>query len=555
MEINKLLKFIVASAVLSAVNAVQASWMAIPPEQQLSDAHLVFTGEVSSTSWALNSERFVHIKVDKLLKNDLDGYPVKSGDKVKVILPDLKGYSTDFKFKNGDAGLWMLKYSNGALRASFPMVRSRMPEAKAAKILKDLQLQYKLALETSIPEQDKYLRRLLSIPAYPAEKALKKLNVPLNDDIDLPKVYVQSQYPESNYSVVMTPDGKVLSVIPFYSTGRCFKNGRLPVLQGHSIVFLNRKLKLLLPESEAKEKNPGKEYKAFPVSNGGWYFGKVVSGEVCHTVTPTLYIVVSAFSGSAHDAIDKKLLEITGEVVAISMKPGDVSNGVAIVKAAENSYKVFNGKGDIQNAFRLPDGYIIGSHWTPALIYDGLCPVTKDYKCGLINLKGEVVLSPVFGSIGNFTGGLAPFMKRDRSEFPHWGLMDKSGREIVKPCFTQFNCAQYDHVNGYSASVNVLSWVARGKIKSPGGKVKLAVSAMKYSLMPCAGVINGRGEWIIPPVFSHISGFENGLAEVFWRGRITTPNGPFRALINRRGKVVFVVKNIVKEGTGSSESI
>ena len=336
--------------------AAKACWAPIPIKQQLSDAHLVATGKVSSTSSFLNSERFVYIKVDKILKNDLDGYPVKPGDKVKVILPKLKGYSTDFKFETGDAGLWMLKYSDGAFRAQFPMVRSSIPEAKAAKILKDLRSQYELALKTTIPERDKYLKLVLSIPVYPVEKALKKLNVPLSDDIDLSKVYVQSQYPKSNYSIIMTPDGKVLSVIPFYSTGKCFKDDLLPVLQGQSTVFLNRKLQLVPPKSEIKEKYPGKE-----------------------------------------------------------------------------------------------------------------------------------------------------------------------------------------------SLIKVLSWGVRGKIKSSSGKVKLAASAMKYSLMPCAGVMNGRGKWIIPPVFSHVSGFENGLAEAFWRGRVTTPNGPFRALINRRGKVVFVVKNIVED--------
>jgi len=539
-------KFLCLVLLLAGSVAAKACWgPPVPVKQQLSDAHLVITGKVSSTSWFWDSERFVYIKVDKILKNDLEGYPVKSGDKIKLILPKLTKMSTDFKFKTGDAGLWMLKYSNGAFRAPFPMVRSQMSEAKVAKILKDLQIQYERALKITIPERDKYLKLVLSIPVYPAEKALKKLNVPLSDDIDLSKVYVQSQYPKSNYSTIMTPEGKVLSVIPFYGTGKCFKNGLLPVAQGQSTVFLNRKLKLMPPESEAKEKNPGKKYKAIPDYYDRWVFGKITPAGTCKIITPTLYIVASAFS-SSNDDIDKKLLEITGEVVASSMKPGDVSNGVAVVKFPKNLYKVFNGKGDILHVFRLPKGYSIGLPRHPVPIYDGLCLVTKEYKCGFINLKGEVVLPPVFDSIQNFTGGLAPFIKRNRGEFPYWGLMDRTGKEIIKPGFTQFNCAQYDPVNGYCASVKILSWVKRDQIKSPDGKVKLAAAAPKYSLMPCAGVINGRGEWIIPPVFSHVSGFENGLAEVFWRGWVTTPNGPFRALINRKGNVMFVVKNNVK---------
>jgi hypothetical protein len=240
-----------------------------------------------------------------------------------------------------------------------------------------------------------------------------------------------------------------------------------------------------------------------------------------------------------------KLLEIEGEVVATSMKPGNVSNGVAIVKFPKNSYKVFNSKGDILHTFRLPAEYSIGLHQWPAPIYDGLCLIKKEYKYGFINLKGKVVIPPIFISIQKFTDGLAPFVKGRYNEFPYWGVMDKTGKEIIKPRFTEFRFAQYNPQYGYRAAVKVLSWVKRSQIKSPGCKVKLAVSAAKYSLMPCGGVINRHGKWIIPPVFDYISKFENGLAEVFWRGRIITPNGPFRALINRSGKVIFVVKNDV----------
>jgi hypothetical protein len=158
-----------------------------------------------------------------------------------------------------------------------------------------------------------------------------------------------------------------------------------------------------------------------------------------------------------------------------------------------------------------------------------------------------MVIKPRFATVTNFSGGLAAFTKHNNYSLSLWGLIDKTGKVVVTPRFTEFRNAQYNPQTGYMAQVKELSWAPRREIESPGGKVKLASRAPKHSLQTRAGVITERGEWIILPVFEYISEFENDLAEVFIRQGISTPNAPFRALINRNGKIVFVLKNFFKQ--------
>ena len=521
--------------------AAKACWGPIPAEQQLSDAHLVITGKVSSTSYFYNSKRFVYIKVDKVLKNDLDGYPVKSGDKVKLFLPPLRKMSTDFKFKTGTAGLWMLKYSNGNFRAPFPMVVSSMSAEKAEEILNNLKHKYAKALKTTIPEQEKYLKRILSHPAYSVKEAMQKLNKTLPKNINWTKIYMVNRFPRPKYSAVINVDsGELISVMPYYSLG-CSDKG-ICVAVKNKIRFLDRNLRFIPQKDNSPEKNlPNKTYRVSPATDGKWIFAHQTSPYGGSCIAPSFYIAVNAFyqGGTFIDnTVPNKFSHIKGKVVATTMRLKKIRNTLTIVKSSESDYQLVNENGKTVRRFRLPAGYVVNTYGTDVFSFsEGMCPVRKGNKFGFINLQGKIVINPQFERISCFYEGRALCCINRNNKY-YWGFIDKSGKWVVKPQFTNVSEQQYSSEAGYSAVAGILGWGVR-ILQAGNNKVKLSPTAAKYALMQRRGLINNRGDWIIPPFFFYVGRSKKGLIPICLRGA-------FNAILNHRGEVIFCSRNKVE---------
>lgn len=59
--------------------------------------------------------------------------------------------------------------------------------------------------------------------------------------------------------------------------------------------------------------------------------------------------------------------------------------------------------------------------------YDDLIPVCKDGKWGFINQKGEVVVSPQYAEVKNFSDGLAAV----KTSSGRWGFIDTTGKMVI----------------------------------------------------------------------------------------------------------------------------
>lgn len=71
-------------------------------------------------------------------------------------------------------------------------------------------------------------------------------------------------------------------------------------------------------------------------------------------------------------------------------------------------------------------------------------------KWGFINTKGEMIVSPLYDSVINFSDGLAAFLWQNGK----WGFVDKTGKNVIYP--------QFDYVGSFSdgtaAALKENSW-------------------------------------------------------------------------------------------------
>jgi len=285
---------------------------------------------------------------------------------------------------------------------------------------------------------------------------------------------------------------------------------------------------------------PNKTYCVSPVTNGNWTFAhqKYSYGGTC--IAPSFYIAVNTFSQGGtfiDNTVPNKFSRIKGKVVATTMRLGKIKNTLTIVKSSESDYQVVNESGKIVHSFMLPAGYLVNTYGTDVFSFsEEMCPVRKDNKFGFINLQGKIVIKPQFQSISRFFNGRA-LCSINRNNKSYWGFIDKSGEWIVKPQFTNVSREQYSSQAGYSAVAGMTGWAMR-ILHGENSKVKLSPTAAKYALKQRRGLINNRGEWIIPPFFSSVGRSKKGLIQVWLRGA-------FNAILNRKGEVIFCVKNSI----------
>jgi len=139
-------------------------------------------------------------------------------------------------------------------------------------------------------------------------------------------------------------------------------------------------------------------------------------------------------------------------------------------------------------------------------------------KYGLIDKTGREVVAPKFDVIGeDFRDGLAPFRAGGR-----WGFMDATGRAVVG--------ARFDDAEGFSEGL--------GRVA-----VKNASKVLKW------GFVDGGGRVVIAPQFAAAGDFSEGLA---W---VRTSGGKV-GYIDRKGKLVVEPKfDIAKDFDGGLAAV
>lgn len=207
----------------------------------------------------------------------------------------------------------------------------------------------------------------------------------------------------------------------------------------------------------------------------------------------------------------------------------DFKNGLARVaiknerittKNLENSEGRLIITPDFQGQFGVidPEGkYIIEPHIdAPHLhftseqfdFYDNLAVIEKNGKYGFINLKGEIIIDPIFDNAWHFTEGLARVNVNNKA-----GYINTQGEMVIEPQF----------VYGWGFSEGL----AAVQKRTPHLDIK--TNKKKYSLK--WGYINFKGEMIIEPQFSSASNFHDGLALTYIGDKL--------AYVNKKGEIIW----------------
>lgn len=126
------------------------------------------------------------------------------------------------------------------------------------------------------------------------------------------------------------------------------------------------------------------------------------------------------------------------------------------------------------------------------------------FRRAYINWRGEYVFPPIYGEVGPFVGGVAPFSHED--PFGPYGLVHLSGEVILEPTF--------HHIGSFSAEG-----------LAPAAKEKTGF-----------GFIDRSGEWVIPPIYQQACSFSEGLACVTVPGK--SRHG-IKGFINSTGKMII----------------
>lgn len=144
-----------------------------------------------------------------------------------------------------------------------------------------------------------------------------------------------------------------------------------------------------------------------------------------------------------------------------------------------------------------------GSHY--GHFSEGLCPVECDERLyGYVNMKGQIVIKPIYRDAESFTEGLAA-VTNDKNKT---GFVDKTGNMVIPP--------QFSHSNDTHFCEGLCS-VARG--------------ARGNSITGPFEVIEKTGKTVVPAKYQFVSDFHEGLATFQDHGRY--------GYIDKSGKVVI----------------
>lgn len=184
-----------------------------------------------------------------------------------------------------------------------------------------------------------------------------------------------------------------------------------------------------------------------------------------------------------------------------------------------NKVGVVNTKGEIivspmydKSGYHDKHGY-----WFQLVYQEGLAAVKKNGKYGFIDKTGKEVVSCQYDFVRSFSEGLAVVSRNSRC-----GYIDKSGKEVIP--------LKYDNAfDFYNGTAKVISDDLFGFIDKKGNEIVPLVyeslgdnvsdgliSAWKDGK---AGFVDMKGNEIIPFIYSSVSDFSEGLAAVETEGK------------------------------------
>ena len=174
---------------------------------------------------------------------------------------------------------------------------------------------------------------------------------------------------------------------------------------------------------------------------------------------------------------------------------------------------------DYTFTYKTEDGNIIFNNLEQQLSFvDGIAVIVKEGKFGLVNLKGQYIVEPIYDYISELHDGMYAFFIQDITGFVKIGYFNNKGEVAVEPfpADLQLN-------SGYSYDYNFYNGIAM--YRQP--------KTYKY------GYIDKTGKFIIEPIYEWAGPFKGKLAPV--------TKGNKYGYINTSGTLVLPYKYIFAE--------
>ena len=227
------------------------------------------------------------------------------------------------------------------------------------------------------------------------------------------------------------------------------------------------------------------------------------------------------FDGLASVEIDGKCGFIThkGDFVISPQyyRTTDFKNGIAsILETITSSPKIIDNSGTIILAGEADYG-----DYSEELIS---CQSQENRKWGFIDIKGNSIIPFMYLYTQSFSEGKAAVTpefinkKPNKKKYPLSGFINRENEMIIPPKFqiaegnfSEGLCVFWDNGNGYIDD--------KGEIVIPaqylvGEQFSEGLAGVQLKKNEKWGFIDKNGTQVIKPKFSHISSFENGIAEV-----------------------------------------
>ena len=142
--------------------------------------------------------------------------------------------------------------------------------------------------------------------------------------------------------------------------------------------------------------------------------------------------------------------------------------------------------------------------------YKDFPEVKVNGKYGFMNKKGEIIIQPVFEEVKRFNNGLAP-VKIEKK----WGFIDTLGQAVIEPQFDDVESFGYGENSAFAVAKNYGKY---GVINRKGmfvlqpkydnlrfvsaGLMEVSIRDEKYGNR--WGLINIKGEWVLPNIYEEI---------------------------------------------------
>jgi len=547
----------------------RASRAYVPPEHQVSVAHVVVTGTIAHVSWnktkvvevmgkrTKRTYRLATLAVDEVLKNDLAGLSIQAGGTLEFpIAPKRWRKPKNFLgagpgYKKGMVGIWLLRYSGDGLVPSG--IGEHMPYAeleKVRRILPELGESYREAIQSRIPMEARRRKEVLSLPAYPQNKIDSLLHdgKGLLPGVDPSTVYVLNLPQKPMEALFLDGQGRVVGGIPYFPDASSFSEGRLPVYTRlekdvyKDYRFIGRDGNLL-PKPPYEQQTSFSEELSI-VSRAGLHEFVDATGK---EVIPCIYERVMAFSGGMAPVTrggKAFLLDRQGTMVFEGnenvFSPTVTGEGLALVSVAGGSVGYVDIHGelviDMTGTGCVPQGAFRGGFAKVRAM--GRPPERTSF----IDREGRLIFPPMVAIFGNYSAGLVAFCAHEKTD--KWGYMDAKGKVVIPPQFIRAG-----EFGDGRALVEYSGWRERRPVNSADGKVRLAPGAHRHFLCTHKGFIDRKGNLVNPFGFDWADGFRNGLARVQY-STWTKARKAFGGLMDRDGEIVFVISNsfAVSEG-------